>query len=207
MVENNWREEAVIFDKYYSQENLVSRIPFLGRYINNKLLDRLNRSLLFLQRSKCQKVIDLGCGTGRFALEAARLGARVYAYDISGQALSMARQNAAYFDLQQKCSFFHANISEVDFPDADGWFDLGTLQYLMNPEIVIGKLSHVKHFFSCLPCQGHWLDPLRRAYRHLLKHNPYKTYSESDIHNLFKGHLPINIEKDGMAYYVTSLYE
>jgi magnesium-protoporphyrin O-methyltransferase len=45
-----------------------------------------------------QRVLDAGCGTGAFAVEAARRGAQVVAIDIAGSLVELARQRAPRID-------------------------------------------------------------------------------------------------------------
>ncbi len=79
----SWEKEAVAFDQIYSGGGLAGRIPLLGPFIQKGIIERHNRALAFLRATKAQTILDLGCGVGRFAVEAAQQGVTVHAYDIS----------------------------------------------------------------------------------------------------------------------------
>ncbi len=200
-----WSDESVNFDERYSSNSNISRIPVFGTYLQQNLHERMNRALLFLKRLKAKRIIDLGCGVGRFATEAASMGIEVYGYDISEDAIIMAEEKAKSLGLEKNCFFFHADITQVDFPAVDAWFELGCLQYLSNPKEVMDKLVHINHCFSCLPRKGHWLGFPRFFYRSMFKQTPYKTYTKTEIQNLFEAYENLFIDKFRASYYISTL--
>ena len=65
-----------------------------------------------------RRLLDVGCGTGRFAVYAAeQLGARVWAVDPSAQMLDQARARAG----GERVGWRQASIETLPFKD--GWFD------------------------------------------------------------------------------------
>jgi putative methylase len=78
--------------------------------------------ILFLAKKdiKNKVVYDLGCGTGRFAIGAALLGAKVvYGVDIDGDVLKVAKKNAKQADHQSGyhvskiCRWIHSDIRKL----------------------------------------------------------------------------------------------
>jgi len=65
------------------------------------------------------RILDIGCGTGRHALELARRGYKVTGIDLSERQISIARQKAEKENLDVK--FARADARELDFKDE---FDL-----------------------------------------------------------------------------------
>jgi ubiquinone/menaquinone biosynthesis C-methylase UbiE len=63
-----------------------------------------------------QRVLDVGCGTGRLAVALAECGARVWGVDPSEEMIRQARSNAA-----GKAAFKEARAEALPFKD--GWFD------------------------------------------------------------------------------------
>src|SRR5207237_6243561 len=64
-----------------------------------------------------RRLLDVGCGTGRFAAMAAeRLGARVWGVDPSAEMLARARARGA-----RGCGWRQATAERLPF--RDGWFD------------------------------------------------------------------------------------
>jgi ubiquinone/menaquinone biosynthesis C-methylase UbiE len=72
-----------------------------------------------------QRVLDVGCGTGRFALALAERGARVWGVDPSEDMLREARSNAA-----GKAAFKQARAEALPFKD--GWFDRAVLRLVVH---------------------------------------------------------------------------
>lgn len=57
-----------------------------------------------------QTVIDFGCGTGTFAIQAAIAGAHVYAIDVSHSMLTFARQKAQLSNVLSRIEFHHGGF-------------------------------------------------------------------------------------------------
>ena len=91
----SWEKEAVTFDQIYSGGGLAGRIPLLGPFIQKGIIERHNLAMAFLRATKAQTILDLGCGVGRFAVEAAQQGVTVHAYDISQPAIDHSSRSFA----------------------------------------------------------------------------------------------------------------
>lgn len=72
-----------------------------------------------------QRVLDVGCGTGRLAAALAERGARVWGVDPSEGMLRQARGNAA-----GKASFKQAPAESLPFKD--GWFERAVLRLVVH---------------------------------------------------------------------------
>src|SRR5262249_52642709 len=101
-------------------------------YLEQRQVNRLLAPLSFTS------VLDLGTGTGRHALQLARLGARVTALDQSPEMLAIARQAAHQEGLSIA---FHLHSLEERLPFEDRQFDL---------VICALTLSHVPHLAQVL---------------------------------------------------------
>jgi len=202
---NRWKHRAVQFDHLYTGEAFECNIPYFGAYLRIKLNQRLGNALQFVDFIHAQKIVDLGCGTGTFAVKAALKGVEVHGYDISEEAIKIATLKAAEAGVSDRCFFYEADITTVDFPDVDAWFDLGCLQYLPDISNVIDKVSAGRDFLSCLAMRYHWLNVARFFYRRVLKGNPYYTYTEKEIQRLFSSYTNIHVERDGPQFCVSSV--
>jgi SAM-dependent methyltransferase len=72
-----------------------------------------------------ERVLDVGCGTGRFAIALAERGARVWGVDPSEDMLHQARSNAA-----GKATFKQARAEALPFKD--GWFERAVLRLVVH---------------------------------------------------------------------------
>ena len=85
---------------------------------------------------------DLGCGSGRWAMEVALKVGRLDCIDASGEALAIARRNLHPFSNVQ----FH-EASAGDLPFEDGTFDfgysLGVLHHTPSPETALLECARV----------------------------------------------------------------
>lgn len=112
--------------------------------------DESNRVLDRIAVSEGDSIIDLGCGTGVFAIEAAQRGVRVHAVDISHAMLSHARA-AVERERVDGVTFHHAGFLTHEHPEytadavvttfalhhlPDFWkgVALGRIQRMLKPE-------------------------------------------------------------------------
>ena len=78
------------------------------------------------------KLLDIGCGTGQFAANAARAGADVVGIDISERMLSAARKRVRDQGLSAKVNLYHAGVIEMDSLFDDNSFDLITATLIIS---------------------------------------------------------------------------
>lgn len=197
-----WQREAVEFDNLYGK-SWEHRIPYFGRVIREGLRRREENALSLAGGMEGKTVLDLGCGVGRFALRAAAEGAIVHGYDISPGAIDIAKEKAREAGLDDRCHFTSTDLASVDFPPADIWYDLGCFQYIPDIVPILKGLTHVPDFFSELPNSGHWQNVPRLFYRRMLKGNPYYTYSEERIRDVFSVLGDVEVQARGLSYWIT----
>ncbi len=91
-------------------------------------------------------VLDIGCGTGTLAVEAAKKGARVVGIDISDQMLSVAREKVDREGLQDRIELKNIGVLEMDEELEDNSFDcvVSTLAF--------SELSRDERLFTLRQC-------------------------------------------------------
>ena len=76
-------------------------------------------AMLTLARVKAGDVVyDLGCGDGRFAVSAAKLGARGVGIDLDPQRIKEANENARQARVTSRVKFLQADLFQADIHDA-----------------------------------------------------------------------------------------
>jgi putative methylase len=104
-------------EQYTISSRVAAEILFVATYVYNDVIDKT--------------VVDLGCGTGRFAIGAALLGAReTFGIDVDKVAVNMARKNAETLISKEKA---HWVIADIDV--MQGTFDT----VLQNPPFGVQK--------------------------------------------------------------------
>ena len=117
------------------------------------------------------KVLDVGGGTGSYALPLAQLGHRVCLLDSSAQMLVTARQKAAQHgpSTAERVDFCHAPVEELPNLFPAGHFNLilchTLLEYISEPWEILGALSLVLRSGGLISLlfANPYADPLRWA--------------------------------------------
>ncbi len=94
----------------YSDDALLSGSPQLASGS-----ERLH--LHWLGELQGRRLLDVGCGVGHWSVFLAQLGAEVWAIDISGASVEVARRNATLRGLAGRIHFETMNALETSFPD------------------------------------------------------------------------------------------
>ena len=90
----------VELEQYTISEHIAANMLYIAAYSNGDILGK--------------KVLDLGCGTGRFALGAAFLGARqVVGIDIDRSAVDTASENSKFSNLKNKVQWILGDIGSI----------------------------------------------------------------------------------------------
>lgn len=105
------------------------------------LVNKIEKEIVYdlLQARQGLKVLDIGCGTGQYSAELARLGCQVVGIDISEEMLNVAREKAVQENLN--IEFISGDIHELEFPE--NTFDLvlsvTALEFFPRPDEVLAK--------------------------------------------------------------------
>lgn len=94
-----------------------------------------HRFLLKQLPSKCQNVLDLGCGTGEFSRLLAERADEVTALDLSPNSIQIARQRSQQF---KNINYQIADVSRWDFPPKyfDAIISIATFHHLSLEQLV-----------------------------------------------------------------------
>ena len=113
-----------------------TRFPEMYKEWDQRFLDYMHPHGPDFFRGK--RVLDAGCGNGRFAYYAAKYGADVWAIDL-GPAVEVARSNT---EMQENVHVIQADLYDLPFQHEsfDFIYSIGVLHHLPDPEMAFRNL-------------------------------------------------------------------
>ena len=184
-VRDHFDDDAERFDSIYKQKkNFVAR--FIDDYWRGVVQKRLQLNVEKLQPLAGKKILDVGCGSGRFCIAFAKEGAaKVVGVDFAKLMIDIAEELAKEEGVAQQCEFrvgaFPDIISESDAPfdasTANGFFD-----YIAEPVPIIAKMRELTRgkVIMSFPKAVEWRVPVRRV-RFWMKGTPLFLYREEQV--------------------------
>jgi len=164
----NWDQAASDFQRVY----------LLG-------LNEYNASLLLFWREQGMirpgcKVLDIGCGVGRYGAYFAELGCEVTLTDISGEMLCYARENMAHAQTPwtvYQCDFHEATGKETVF--AKGFdFVLSTMSSAVSDTETVKKMSALSRGWCFIARFHEWEQPFRDSLMRELGMEPRNKFQD-----------------------------
>src|SRR5438552_5581359 len=133
-VRKHFDKDAQRFDAIYEvQKPLVQRV--VDRVFRSVVVERFRLICALAPQDGRWTVLDVGCGSGRYSVSLARLGAaRVQGLDFSQKMIELARHDSTEAGVSDRCSFVvseflkHPIAETFDVVIAVGYFD-----YLKDP--------------------------------------------------------------------------
>jgi SAM-dependent methyltransferase len=206
-----WDEEINNFDSIYShQKGRFSN--FLDSVFRWDMYERFNYTIRNSDPIRGKSFLDVGCGTGRYSLEFALLGAgKVVGLDIAERMVEACRRRAAELKVTDCVSFVQSDLMGYK-PDRE--FDIaigiGLFDYIKDALPVIKRMreSVSDRAIMSFPRRWTWRAPVRKA-RLAVKGCDVYFYSAKDIEALLReaGFRRHTIERVGQLYCVTAFVE
>ena len=153
--------------------------------------------------------LDVGCGTGRFAVEYAKRGAkRVVGIDIAQNMLDVCQQRAQAEGVSTQCEFALGDLlAHQPREKFDIVIGIGLFDYISDALPVLTKMRQVvtDRAIVTLPMLETWRAPVRKV-RLALKGCPVYFYSKSRVDELMKGagFARYEMERVGQLWCVTA---
>lgn len=179
--------QAERFDLIYRDEKNLSQ----------KLVDRFFRGVIHrrfaLTFESCgpvagKRVLDIGCGSGRYAVEFARRGAQVVGLDFAPNMVEMARAAAAKVGVADRCQIVQADFLDWTAPQRfDICLAIGFFDYTEEPGPYLKKMrSAVDERAICsFPIRWTLRSPTRWM-RLRLSDCPVFFYDRAEVARLFQ---------------------
>jgi len=176
------------FDAIYGHEEKRSSI---GRWIDKNtrqtMFKRFEETLVHTARPEISRILDVGCGGGRYIVEFLKQGKDVLALDLATGMLDLAKKrvNQAGFD-SNDVKWVVADYMDYRVSQAyDAACLMGFFDYIADPLPLLKKLERdiVKEVYGSFPKSDHWLAGQRKI-RYKMRNCPLYLYSESELIHL-----------------------
>lgn len=134
-------------------------------------------------------VLDVGTGSGRYAVELAARGATVTGVDFAGEMLRLARAAAKERGVEARCSWIEGEIT--DLPGAHARFDvslaIGFFDYVRDPSAILAAMRKLTRGTLYLSFPKRWtLRTLPRKVRLRLNGCYVRFYTEAEVRELMR---------------------
>lgn len=183
-----WDRNAEDFDAIYESHKSLARRLRDG--LRGTVLRRLDFVVATTRRLRPDSVLDVGCGSGRFALPLAQTGAFVVGIDLSREMLAMARGRADAKRVGDRCVFVREDFLRWQSPRAfDFSIAMGVFDYVAEPGPFLAKMVACTSgtVVASFPKKLHPLAPLRFA-RLRMRGCPVYYYTRRSIEALVRPH-------------------
>jgi len=187
-VRDHFDDDAERFDAIYDEKKgpLAS---FIDNYWRGVVQKRLELNVEKLRPFEGKRILDVGCGSGRFCIAFALNGAeRVVGVDFARVMIEIADNLATKAGVGDRCEFVVGGFPEAIDID-EGPFDActgnGFFDYVEDPVPIITRMRELTkgRLIMSFPKAVEWRVPLRRI-RFWLKGTPLFLYSESQVRSI-----------------------
>ena len=201
-VRQYFNRQSRAFDALYGKgaEQIFNRI------FRRPLYDRFRLTMEELTPCEGRYILDVGCGSGIYAVELAERGARVVGVDFSEEMISLSKKRAHAAGVADQCEFFCNDFSlfpaEQKF---DASYAMGVFDYARDPGLLLKSMKNVTHgkVLVSFPSPTLLRMPLRKI-RYALRGCPVFFYTLSQLKKLYEnaGLANPTYKKLGPGWYV-----
>jgi 2-polyprenyl-3-methyl-5-hydroxy-6-metoxy-1,4-benzoquinol methylase len=200
---------AVEFDSIYNgKRNRFLR--WADRKFRSDTFERFRLAFEALEPLEDKTLLDVGCGSGRYIVEAAKRGARrITGIDVSPEMINLAQHYAHSNHILDKCEFIIGTFPQgVPHEQFDYAIAMGVMDYVPDALTFLSALAkQVKYRVVLSFPSKHWFRTPLRLIRYRLKRCPVYFYNAKQIEQLMvrAGFSNVRIKKiprAGMDYVV-----
>jgi SAM-dependent methyltransferase len=178
---------AVDFDSIYGgKRNPVSRL--IDRIFRKSMMLRFRRTLSDLSDPALRSILDVGCGSGRYAVELLKMGKEITGIDLAPGMLAIAEKACKEQFPPDRYRFILGSYPKMELNRRfNAALLIGFFDYVQDADAVIRGLKRDidRLFVASFPKAGGLLA-LQRKIRYRLRNVPLYFYTEADIHKLMQ---------------------
>lgn len=141
------------WDAFYSHENWFMYL--INNVLRRGLYKRYRLTFEHCGDLSGARILDIGCGTGRYSIECIKRGAsRVVGIDFAPSMIEFSREIARQMNIDDKCEFICDDFLTYPFEESfDIVLALGFFDYIKNPEPIFKKVAQLnpRKFVASFP--------------------------------------------------------
>jgi 2-polyprenyl-3-methyl-5-hydroxy-6-metoxy-1,4-benzoquinol methylase len=180
---------AWAFDSLYGETRSNFLMRFLNRKFRKDIYERFAISLEHAEALGARSVLDVGCGSGRYALAFAELGLEIIVgIDCSRIMIDLANRITSGWPgreglFQFTCTDFMSFVTDRRF---DLVLAMGVFDYVKDPVPFLSKMISLSNHsvVASFPSMSVYRTPIRKA-RYYMKKCPVYFYDEKQIQTIF----------------------
>jgi 2-polyprenyl-3-methyl-5-hydroxy-6-metoxy-1,4-benzoquinol methylase len=185
-IQTYFQQHAQQFDQLYADENCLH--TWLNQWVRRPFYRRFELTLAACGDVRDKRILDVGCGSGRYAVALAERGAEVTGIDFASNMLTLAEELAEKRDVASRCHFVQANFLAYD-PGQTFHISLaiGLFDYISAPLPFLEKLRGLTEemVIVTFPRPDGW-RALQRRLRYRLQGCPIYFYTQEAMAAYFQ---------------------
>jgi 2-polyprenyl-3-methyl-5-hydroxy-6-metoxy-1,4-benzoquinol methylase len=186
-VKKHFEKSIADFDLIYVDEKSWFR-KFLDRRLRYDNYERYELTLQECADINGKRILDIGCGSGRYSVDLAKLGAgRVVGIDFAQSAVDIASKLAKNDGVSNVCSFISADFKDCKFDDPFHIsLAIGVMDYVFDPVDLISKMRETttEKLIMSFPSKSTYRMAIRKT-RYWIRGCPLFFYNRDDIQRIF----------------------
>ncbi len=187
-VRDHFHDDAARFDAIYDQKK-GPFAAFVDNYWRGVVQKRLELNVEKLKPFEGKKILDVGCGSGRFCIAFALNGAeKVVGIDFAKGMIEIADRLATDAGVGDRCEFIVGSFPD-DIDPSGAPFDActgnGFFDYIEHPVPIVTAMRELTKgkLIMSFPKAVEWRVPLRR-FRFWMKGTPLFLYREEQVRDI-----------------------
>ena len=175
------------FDAIYERDKPLSQ-RIVDRLFRQVVLERFHLICRLAAGPEGFSVLDVGCGSGRYAIALAAAGGRVTGVDVSAAMIELARSEASKAGCAERCRFSVSPFQDFESPASfDAVVATGYFDYLEEPAPQLRKMMRFcrGRIFATFPKRWELRVPIRKL-RFWLAGGFVRFYARAEVIRLFQ---------------------
>jgi len=170
-VSTYFTRKALIFDSLYSQKEMSYFMRVINQRFRRDIYERYMLSLDYAQKQNTKTILDIGCGSGRYALGLSEIGVeKILGIDFSPKMIELAREYTKNVkDSNEIFEFICTDFMEFHTEDTyDLIIAMGFFDYIKDPVSVLRKMRILSNnsVIASFPSISMYRTPLRKIRYH-----------------------------------------